>query len=97
VLTFERGGLENLWRRPSQYRPVPGSHSPSTVPGPRASFRPLVSLRLPARLGPNLGVVLTAAMARDGTIPPDIGAVLPHHGVGVTHIKWHRAEPSVAR
>jgi hypothetical protein len=40
VLTFERGGLENLWRRPSQYRPVPGSHSPSTVPGPRASFRP---------------------------------------------------------
>jgi hypothetical protein len=27
-------------------------------------------------------VVLTAAMARDGTIPPRIGAVLRDHGVG---------------
>jgi hypothetical protein len=46
VLALEWGGRENLWPRPSLYRPVVA---------PWASLRPLVSLRLPARLGPKLG------------------------------------------
>ena len=42
-------------------------------------------------------VVLTVAMARGRTIPLPAGAALNHGvGVGVTHIKRHRAEPSVA-
>jgi len=50
-----RGGLENLWRRPCEYRPVPVSHSAPRVVGPWAGLRPLISLRLRARLGPKLG------------------------------------------
>jgi hypothetical protein len=55
VLTLERGGLENLWRRPFQYRLVPVSPSPPRVAWPRESFRPSGSLRLPASFGPKLG------------------------------------------
>ena len=42
--------------------------------------------------------VLTAATLRERTIRPPFGAALLHHGAGggVTHIKRHRAEPSVA-
>jgi hypothetical protein len=43
-------------------------------------------------------VVLTVATARGRTIRPPLGAAPLNHGagVGVTHIKRHRAEPSVA-
>src|SRR6266446_5802673 len=76
ALTLEPSGLENLWRRPPEYRQVPASHSAPRVPGPWATFRHSLSLRLPASLGPKLGP--TTGPRRLSPGPPRAHGHLPH-------------------
>ena len=80
-----RGGLENLWRRPFQYRPVPVSHSAPRVAWPLAGLRPLISLRLPARLGPKLGPTAMPAWRSSGGV--DFRSLAPTEGESATPVR----------